>query len=141
MGGALTKGTPETVSLVATRSGMSAAGDHALDRWRGVLVEDDAPPAVLRNIRAMAQARIRNPQWARLYCELMGWVGTREQVINALVVQLGVPVEQAREAVQTVMGTSDNPHEIARECRAYLEWYEQSHPALGANTNGNGVKG
>lgn len=133
----MTEHIAQTVSLAATRGGMAAAGAHALDRWRGVLEEGEAPPAVLRNIRTMAQARIRNPQWARLYCELMGWVGTREQVINALVVQLGVPLEQAREAVQTVMGTSDNPHEIATECRRYLAWYETTH----GHTNGNGVKG
>lgn len=138
MAGGVTKGTPETVSLAATRFGMAASGAHALDRWRGVLEEADAPPAVLKNIREMAQARIRNPQWARLYCELMGWVGTREQVINALVLQLGVPLDQARDAVRTVMGTTDDPHEAYRECRAFCAWYERQFGAKGTNGNGEG---
>lgn len=115
--------------------------EAALDKWRGVLHEGDAPRGVLANIREMAQRRIRNPQWARLYCELMGWVGTREQVINALIVQLGVPVERARAAVEMVMGASEDPHDVARTCREYLAWYEGPGGPAGARaTNGNGRK-
>lgn len=116
----------QPISLPVVRHSLAVHSDDDLARWRGVLNEGEAPKKVLVNIRDMAQLRIRNPQWARLYCELQGWVGTRENVIRALVVTLGVPLDQARSAVELVMGTSDDPHETYRQCKDFCAWYEQN---------------
>lgn len=96
----------------------------ALEQAREELLLDGGAVGVLKNVREMAQKRLRNTGWARLFCELMGWVGTREQIMNALVLHLGVSVERAKLAVDMVGRLPDDPHAVAAECRAYLEWYD-----------------
>jgi len=125
--------------------------NYALDRYRDELIGDGhAPRRVLANIRDMAEKRIRNPQWARLYTDLMGWTGMREQVIAALVRELGVTLEQAQDAVGTVLSIPDDVHEVARINREFLAWYDgpngpgREHAAMlkaakNGNGNGNGV--
>ena len=101
-----------------------SASQLALEQAREQLMLDGGALEVLRNVREMAQKRLRNTGWARLFCELMGWVGTREQVINALVIQLGVSLDKAKAAVDMVGRLPDDPHAVAAECRAYLAWYD-----------------
>lgn len=124
---------------------------YSLDRYRGALVGEDgrAPTAVLENIRDMATKRIRNAQWAKLYSELMGWTGSRELIIAAIVRELGVPIDRAREAVGTVMDIPDDIHEVARINREFLDWYDgpagpgREHSAMltkkNGKSNGNGA--
>lgn len=138
----LAGGVPLVVHSLETR--------YTLDRYRDELVGEDgkAPRRVLRNIREMAEKRIRNAQWAKLYTELMGWSGTREMIIAAIVRELGVPIEKAQEAVGTVLSIPDDVHEVARINREFLEWYDgpagpgREHAAMLAkkngHTNGNG---
>lgn len=59
----------------------------------------------------------------RLIPEILGAVGAPDSIVNALIVTLGAPIERAREAVEMVNAVSDDPHEIARSCRAFLAWY------------------
>lgn len=97
---------------------------YALDKYREELFLEDGARAVLKNIREMAGKRTRNPGWARLFCELAGWVGMREQIIAALVRELGVPIEAARDAVESVSRVPQDVHAIARINREFLAWYD-----------------
>lgn len=89
-----------------------------------VLLGDDRGVPVLENIRAQASMPHRGAQWATLYAEIVGWRGTKEQVIAYVVSQLGCPVDEAREAVQQLERAPKDPHEIYATCRAYCDWYE-----------------
>jgi hypothetical protein len=59
-----------------------------------------------------------------LIAQIMKAVGSSQTIVNALILQLGVPLEQAREAVQLVEDIPEDPHEQAREARRFLAWYE-----------------
>jgi hypothetical protein len=56
--------------------------------------------------------------------QILQAVGSSETIVNALILQLGVPIDQAREAVQMVEDVPQDPHEQAREARRFLAWYE-----------------
>jgi hypothetical protein len=94
-----------------------------LEQARRSLIFEGGHRAVLDNIRVLAAQPMRNNGWARLFCELMGWVGTREQVISAIVMNFGVSMERAKEAIDAVNAAPKDPHEIARTCEQYLAWY------------------
>lgn len=111
-----------------------------LEEARRELIFAGGHKTVLNNIRALAAQPMRNNGWARLFCELMGWVGTREQVIQALVVNLGVSLEQAKVAVEAVASAPKDPHEIAEQCRQYLKWYHGVSGPGGPDKNFSNVE-
>ena len=94
------------------------------DRAAAVLLADDNGNAVLRHIREQAQQPQRSAQWATLYAEIVGWIGTKHQVIALLMSQLGVGISEAQDAVRQIQQVPQDPHEIARMCRNYLAWYD-----------------
>ena len=75
-------------------------------------------------------ADIRDPESSghrtamRTYPELLGMVGAESLVVNALVLQLGAPIADARAAVEAVGSAPRDPHEIAAQARAYLAWFD-----------------
>lgn len=111
--------------------------DKERDRAAGVLLGDDRGEGVLNHIRRMAEQPQRSSQWATLYAEIVGWRGTKAQVLAFLMQQLGCGLDRAQDAVRQLDQVPQDPHEIAQMCRTYLDWYEKTH----AHTNGNGAKG
>lgn len=108
------------------RTAMANALEQGRDEARIVLLETDGGRAVLDNIRGMASKPMRNAHWASLFAEIVGWTGTKQAVLNMLVMQLGVPLDDAKSAVETVMRAPKDPHDIARTCREYLTWYDSA---------------
>lgn len=99
--------------------------DAERDRAAAILLGDDHGAAVLANIRAQAMVPKRSAiRAAKLYAEIVGWTGTKSQVLAWLVAQLGVSMLSAQTAIRQVQRAPRDPHEIARTCRDYLSWYE-----------------
>ncbi len=64
-------------------------------------------------------------RWAfRLFAEVAQWVGSGDKIAETLILQLGAPIAQAREAVEQVGSVSRDPHQLAAQARAFLAWYE-----------------
>lgn len=60
----------------------------------------------------------------QLIAQILRAIGSGEHVVNQLILQLGGSLEQAKLAVAMVGRLPDDPHAVAAECRAYLEWYD-----------------
>ena len=58
-----------------------------------------------------------------LFAQIMRAIGSSDTIINALILQLGVPLERAREAVALVEGAPKDVHTMAREAEEFLIWY------------------
>lgn len=113
-------------TLVAVRATpLMAYTDSERDRAAAILLGDDNGEAVLANIRAQALVPKRSAiRAAKLYAEIVGWLGTKQQLLAWMIAQLGVSMLQAQAAVRQVQQAPKDPHEIARTCRAYLDWYD-----------------
>lgn len=93
------------------------------DKAAAFLLGDDSGARVLANIRNQAATPTRNAQWANLYAEIVGWKGTKQQVIAWIMEQLGCGVQVAQDAVRQLQQAPSDPHEIARMMLAYGDWY------------------
>lgn len=122
-GKGVTRTTPDEPELPAVRV-LPRGGELEREIATSVLLGEDRGVPVLENIRAQAMQAHRGAQWATLYAEIVGWRGTKEQVIAYVVSQLGCTVDGAREAVQQLERVPKEPHEIYASCRAYCDWYE-----------------
>lgn len=98
--------------------------DADRDRAASILLGSDNGESFLRHISEMAEKRQRSAQWAKLKAEILGWTGTKSQVLAWMVAQLGVSMLGAQTAIRQVQRAPRDPHEIARTCREYLGWYE-----------------
>jgi hypothetical protein len=128
--------SPEDIEVAEThalRVQMPSVGDArsllSSDRERAasVLLGDDNGEAVLANIRQMAMAKQRSNHWASLYAEIVGWTGTKAQLLAWIMGQLGVSMLAAQDAVKQISRVPNDPHEIAKMCRDYIEWYDSPH--------------
>jgi hypothetical protein len=99
--------------------------DSERDRAAAILLGPDGGAEVLEHIRDMALSDgSRSAMWAGLFADIVGWRGNKAQLFALIVAQLGVSMLQAQAAVRQVQQAPKDPHEIARTCREYLEWYD-----------------
>jgi hypothetical protein len=119
----------EVAETIALRTQMPMVGDaRALlssdrERAASILLGDDNGAGVLENIRRMAMAKQRSNHWASLYAEIVGWTGTKAQLLAWIMGQLGVSMLAAQDAVKQIQRVPNDPHEIAKMCSDYLAWY------------------
>lgn len=59
-----------------------------------------------------------------LYAQIMRAIGSTETIINAMILQLGVPLDRAREAVALVESVPEDLESQVREARALIAWYD-----------------
>lgn len=118
--------TQDMGALEVVRSApLTVYTDSERDRAAAILLGDDHGEAVLANIRAQALVPKRSAiRAAKLYAEIVGWLGTKQQLLAWMIAQLGVSMLQAQAAVRQVQQAPKDPHEIARTCREYLTWYD-----------------
>lgn len=117
---------PEALSPEVRVLARGPAG--ARDRAAEIILGEDDGREILLHIRRQAtNPKVRSAHWAALASEIAGWRGTKEQVIAYIVNQLGVSLSEARDAVDTIQRTPQDPDEIYRVCREYCEWYEKHH--------------
>lgn len=140
---ALNEDEPMLPTVVVPGEGvrsLALSPDAERDRAASILLGADRGEGVLLHIRRMAEQPQRSSQWATLYAEIVGWRGTKAQVLAWIMAQLGCGLERAQEAVRELDRVPQDPHEIAAMCRDYLDWYGKQYPAAG-NVNGKAVKG
>lgn len=125
-GTGVTRTNPDEPTMPAVRV-LPKGAELEREIATSVLLGDDRGVAVLENIRTMATLPSRGAQWATLYAEIVGWRGTKEQVIAYVVSQLGCSVDDARDAVQKLERAPKDPHEIYGVCRAFCDWYEKNN--------------
>jgi hypothetical protein len=99
--------------------------DDERNRAASILLGPDGGAEVLARIRERAlNPKARTASFAALYADIVGWTGTKSQLLGWLVAQLGVSMLAAQSAVRQVQRAPRDPHEIARTCREYLHWYD-----------------
>lgn len=127
-------------SMIARQKGeRTGSGKRGLARIHGQALVDAAPMAMREELAKPEQIReyVRilladrddrecsgHRTAMRLIPEILQAVGASQQIVNQLILAIGAPVEQAREAVEVVNAVPDDPHAIAQNCRAFLAWYD-----------------
>lgn len=120
---------PPTMEAIQPEVRVLARGpESARDRAAEIILGEDGGRAILEHIRKQAtNPKVRSAHWAALASEIAGWRGTKEQVVAYIVSQLGVTVNEARDAVETLQRMPQDPHEIYRVCRGYCDFYEKNN--------------